>query len=83
MNYLKLFIYSILLFMLTSTIDVEDNLSSIVIVTGDYPQAINEADEDKGYIMLLQDDGTLLVDPKNTLIPLKISTLCQEMLSKK
>lgn len=60
MNFFKCFLSTILLSMLTIEAFAEDELTSIVIVTGDYPPAINNLDADKGYISRLVSDAFAL-----------------------
>ncbi len=45
---------------LSEVMAVEDDLTSIVIVTGNYPPAINEAENDNGYISRLVSDAFAL-----------------------
>jgi len=45
---------------ISAVVIAEDDLTSVVIVTGNYPPAINETDDDKGYISRLVSDAFAL-----------------------
>lgn len=61
MNLLKLSFFCTLLYLAVSVMAAANSdLSSLVIVTGDYPPGINKADDDKGYISRLVSDAFAL-----------------------
>ncbi|GAW95957.1 MULTISPECIES: substrate-binding periplasmic protein [Colwellia] len=69
MNCLKLFFCCTFLCLAAAGVAAEkDDLTSIVIVTGNYPPAINEADEDKGYVSRLVADAFALEGIKTKFI---------------
>jgi len=61
MNFFKLLLYCFLFYIPTSVvIAAEEDLTSLVVVTGNYPPAINQADNDNGYIARLVSDAFAL-----------------------
>lgn len=58
---ITLYLYCIFFFVFSpKVVAVEADLTTIVIVTGNYPPAINEAEKDKGYIARLVSDAFAL-----------------------
>lgn len=61
MSFFKLLLYLVLMSIPTATIvAAEQDLTTLVIVTGNYPPAINEIENDKGYISRLVSDAFAL-----------------------
>ncbi|KGJ89165.1 substrate-binding periplasmic protein [Colwellia psychrerythraea] len=71
-KHFKLLLFITLLFIPTVRgVAAEQDLTSVIIVTGSYPPAINEADEDKGYVSRLVADAFALegIKTKFTFVP--------------